>query len=108
MVTQKATCNRCKEEIKNGGGYSVSATPGTWLTLDIVKGINPFWEHHYCGRQCLMLALNELADGLRDSPGITEPTARRFLTVPALEGERPDDAEPGKCGGGFYEDHIEA
>lgn len=92
MITKKIICNRCGSGC-NGGSYSLSPTvSGKAAAIDIIAGINMRWEKHYCGKQCLMLALNEMLDGL-EGQGL-EAGGRGL--------DKPQDTED--C----YEDHIAA
>lgn len=64
MTAQKIVCNRCKNEAYSAA-YSIShyIERGT-LYMDMQAGTIPAYEEHYCGKECLMKALNEIVEGL--------------------------------------------
>ncbi len=67
-------CDRCKAPV-NGKGYSVSFGPDG-RGLDIFCGIDGLYPRHYCGRQCLMVVLNERVDEMEKTGGAATPPAR--------------------------------
>lgn len=61
MISQKIECDRCGADVGDKG-FSVTFSADNSLGIDILAGANIFMERHYCGKQCLMLALNEIVD----------------------------------------------
>ncbi|MBS3918083.1 MAG: hypothetical protein KG012_04260 [Deltaproteobacteria bacterium] len=63
MVVEKVLCNRCGEKV-NGGGYSISLRSETGRSFEVTvnKKIDETGDSHACGRNCLMLILNDLVD----------------------------------------------
>ncbi|KAF0145079.1 MAG: hypothetical protein FD156_1190 [Nitrospirae bacterium] len=69
MEIAKVECDnkRCRAPM-NGSGYylsHVTVTVAGAISMVIIKSENNppgDWMHHYCGKACLMLALNEFVD----------------------------------------------
>ncbi|GAB4485929.1 MAG: hypothetical protein OHK006_12900 [Thermodesulfovibrionales bacterium] len=59
-------CDKCSGRI-NGSGYSVSVDDLSPIGLDILCNIDPAWEKHYCGKQCLMNEINDMVDRLEQA-----------------------------------------
>lgn len=83
MKTTAYLCDRCKEPV-NGKGYSASIDENfSPVGMDILCGIDPAYDHHYCGRQCLMIVLNERVDAMEkaeDVPASPARTATPFIS----------------------------
>ena len=62
MVIEKVLCNRCGKEVN--GGYSIQLHSETDHSFGITvnKKLDETGDSHACGRNCLMLTLNDLVD----------------------------------------------
>jgi hypothetical protein len=68
MVVEKMVCDRCKNDVK-AGGYRVSYDMQDRMVMISVTLLDDEpctpvdnWGEHYCGKEHLMLALNEVID----------------------------------------------
>lgn len=69
MVIEKILCDRCKKEV-NGKGFSVSAEVlDDRFRLTVTPSLDETGGEHYCGKQCLLLALNEMVDEVSKREG---------------------------------------
>ena len=72
MEIAKVECDnkRCRAPM-NGSGYYVSHEKCEGgIRMAVIKSEhNPpgDWQNHYCGKQCLMLALNEIVEEIQSS-----------------------------------------
>ena len=70
MELTKVACDRCKAGM-NGSGYYLRRhkTRKGLLRIELIKSesnIPGDWQNHYCGKACLMLALNEMVDEINN------------------------------------------
>jgi hypothetical protein len=86
METKQYICNKCLGVI-NSSGYTVITdchATGEFLNIAIIGGIlqkpemRPQTVHgvmHYCGKHCLMLALNTMVDSIKTGRSTAETAA---------------------------------
>ena len=81
MEIARVECDneRCRAPMNGSGYYLSHETVIGGIRMAIIKGEhNPpgDWQHHYCGKACLMLALNEIVEEINNSAQGTVPDLR--------------------------------
>lgn len=66
MISQKIVCNRCMTEC-NGGGFAVTHKVYEDRVIILIEPLTKITANtlsHYCGKHCLMMAINEMVDDI--------------------------------------------
>lgn len=103
-------CDRCKMPMNGSGFYLSHEKCEGGIRMAIIKSQhNPpgDWMNHYCGKACLMLALNEVMDEV-NAPSIilAEEEIQKELERAGLNPTPTDSGMTNKEEEDYYEDNL--